>query len=365
MSDDGNPYADTRHMYKVHTMFRREFALLPGLVRSVPARDDERAQAAAGHIRLVNLVLHHHHTSEDEVLWPLLLARAPRDIDPVVHLMEGHHRGIESILAEVDELLGTWTGSAACEDGEALAEALEQLAVGLFEHMGLEEKLVLPIAQRHIFAAEWEKMVADGAAAIPPDVGPVLAGMLMYEGGVDVVPPEMRAVLAELAPQAYAAHCERVHGTPTPPRSAQVGIGTPYVGVTADADSALIAGNRVSVLSVPAKNSGGAAESSGPTGLFHFRTVASTAEKGVTVSLMASTVNPPAVRRSVYSAAVRSLPPDMASMIRSVALLKWGPSPGGTTHSMTTSRAPGRAASAMVFRIRTEDASSQSGDVTQ
>jgi hypothetical protein len=206
----------------------------------------------AGHIRLVNLVLHHHHTGEDEVLWPLLLARAPRDIEPVVHLMEGHHRGIESILAEIDALLGTWTGSAAREDGEALAEALEQLAVGLFEHMGLEEKLVLPLAERHIFAAEWEKMVAEGAADIPPDVGPVLAGMLMYEGGVDVVPPQLRAVLAELAPQAYAAHCERVHGIPAPPRSTEVGIGTPYVGVTADADLAPVAGNRASAsLSVP------------------------------------------------------------------------------------------------------------------
>jgi len=241
MSGTGNPYADTRHMYQVHAMFRREFALLPALVRSVPAKDTERAQAAAGHIRLVNRVLHHHHAGEDEVLWPLLLARAPRDIDPVVHLMEGHHRGIENILAETEALLDTWSGNAAGQDGESLAEALEQLAVVLFEHMGLEEKLVLPLAERHIFATEWEKMVADGAAAIPPDVGPVLAGMLMYEGGVDVLPSEMRAVLAELAPPAYAAHCERVHGTAAPPRSTEVGIGTPYVGITADADPALIA----------------------------------------------------------------------------------------------------------------------------
>jgi hemerythrin-like domain-containing protein len=234
MSDTGNPYADTHHMYQVHAMFRREFALLPALVRSVPAKAEKRAQAVAGHIRLVNGMLHHHHAGEDEVLWPLLLARAPRDIDPVVHLMEGHHRGIENVLAETDALLDTWSGDAAGEDREALAEALEQLTGLLFEHMELEEKLVLPLAERHIFAAEWEKMVADGAAAIPPDVGPVLAGMLMYEGGLDVVPSEMRAVLAELAPQAYAAHCERVHGTVAPPRSTEVGIGTPYVGIFDD-----------------------------------------------------------------------------------------------------------------------------------
>jgi hypothetical protein len=212
MSGTGSPYADTSHMYKAHTMFRREFGLLPDLVRSVPDKDKERALVVAGHVKLVSLVLHEHHSGEDEVLWPLLLTRAPKEIAPVI-------------------LLGTWTAGAASDDGEVLAFALERLAVALYEHMGLEEKLVLPLAERHIFASEWDKLVADGAASIPPETGPVLAGMLMYEGGPDVVPPQMRAVLAELAPQAYAAHSERVHGTPAPPHSTEIGIGTPHVGV--------------------------------------------------------------------------------------------------------------------------------------
>ena len=33
---------------------------------------------------------------------------------------------------------------------------------------------------------------------------------------------------------AYAAYCERVHGTPAPPRSAEVAIGTPLVGVASE-----------------------------------------------------------------------------------------------------------------------------------
>jgi hemerythrin-like domain-containing protein len=233
MSDTANPYADTHGMYNVHAMFRREFALLPGLVRSLHDSDKERAQVIAGHIRLVSLVLHEHHSGEDAVLWPRLLARAPKEIDPVVHLVEGHHRAIDSVLAEVDVLLGSWTGTAASQDGEALAVALERLAVLLYEHMGLEEKLVLPVAERHIFATEWDTMVADSAAKIPPEAGPVVVGMVMYEGGLEAVPPQMRAVFAELAPRAYEAHCQRVHGTPAPPRSAEVGIGTPSVGVRA------------------------------------------------------------------------------------------------------------------------------------
>jgi hypothetical protein len=59
MSDARSPYADTRDMYTAHAMFRREFALLPGLVRSVPPKDTDRAQVVGGHIELVNLMLHH------------------------------------------------------------------------------------------------------------------------------------------------------------------------------------------------------------------------------------------------------------------------------------------------------------------
>jgi hemerythrin-like domain-containing protein len=236
MSDTGNPYADTRDMYAVHAVFRREFALLPGLVRAVGAGDIDRAQIVTDHIKLLIFFLHDHHSSEDAVLWPRLLTRAPREIDPVVRLVEGHHEGIEALSVEIDGLLNTWSGSAASDDAEALAEALEQLVVVLCEHMDLEEKLVLPLVERHIFAAEWAKMVEGGVASIPPEVVPVMAGMLMYEGGQESLPPEVRAVLADAAPQAYAAYSERVHGTPTPPRSSDVVIGRPFVGVVATFD---------------------------------------------------------------------------------------------------------------------------------
>jgi hemerythrin-like domain-containing protein len=231
MSAKGNPYADTRDMHTVHAVFRREYALLPALVRAVAAKDAERAQVVADHVRLVNLILHHHHAAEDATLWPTLLKRAPREVDSVVHLLESQHEVLDVLLDEVSTRLGGWTDGADSGDGEALATILQRLAAAVYEHMGLEEKLALPLVERHVFAAEWEEMVAAGAAEIPPEVGPILVGMLMYEGGVEVVPPEMRDVLGEMAPKAYAGYCERVHGTQAPPRSGEVGLGTPYVGV--------------------------------------------------------------------------------------------------------------------------------------
>ncbi|HEY1666486.1 MAG TPA: hemerythrin domain-containing protein [Trebonia sp.] len=233
MSGNGNPYADTRDMYTVHTMFRREYALLPGLVRAVAAKDEERAKVVAGHVRLVNLILHHHHMAEDENLWPALLRRAPREVDPVIHLLESQHEALDVLLDEVSTRLDGWTDGADSADGEGLAAVLQRLVAALYEHMGLEEKLALPLVERYIFAAEWEAMIAAGAADIPPETGPLVVGMLMYEGGLDPVPPQMRDVLGEMAPKVYASYCEGVHGTPAPPRSGEVGLGTPYVGIIA------------------------------------------------------------------------------------------------------------------------------------
>lgn len=233
MSGNGNPYADTRDMYTVHTMFRREYALLPGLVRAVAAKDEERAKVVAGHVRLVNLILHHHHMAEDENLWPALLRRAPREVDPVIHLLESQHEALDVLLDEVSTRLDGWTEGADSADGEGLAAVLQRLVAALYEHMGLEEKLALPLVERYIFAAEWEAMIAAGAADIPPETGPLVVGMLMYEGGLDPVPPQMRDVLGEMAPKVYASYCEGVHGTPAPPRSGEVGLGTPYVGIIA------------------------------------------------------------------------------------------------------------------------------------
>jgi hypothetical protein len=113
MTTTGGPYADTRDMYMVHTMLRREFALLPALVRDVTAGDEERTQIVADHIEFLGTILHAHHHSEDVYLWPKLLDRGSEEIVPIVHLMEGQHTSIEKINAEVTAATGSWGGSSA------------------------------------------------------------------------------------------------------------------------------------------------------------------------------------------------------------------------------------------------------------
>jgi hemerythrin-like domain-containing protein len=235
MSKTASPYADVRGMYIVHAVVRREFALLPPLVREVAEDDKERSRLVADHIGLLLLMVHEHHSGEDKVLWPSLLRRAPKEVDPVVHLVEGHHQNIEAISLDVDALLTAWRDSPAGLAGESLAEALERLTAALYEHMRLEEELILPLVERHIFASEWEAMVADGVARIPLGLGPLVVGMLMYEGGQDALPPALHHTAGEAAQQAYAARARLLYGTATPPRSTDVVIGTPSVGISASA----------------------------------------------------------------------------------------------------------------------------------
>ncbi|MFF3945943.1 hemerythrin domain-containing protein [Streptomyces sp. NPDC001902] len=215
--------ADVRDMFMAHTMMRREFRLLPQLVRDVEAGDTRRAGIVADHADKVCLILHLHHEGEDKVVWPRLLERGGERTAAIVPTMEAQHHGIDTALTGVTALLAGWRSTA--QDGEALAAALEELLSRLLEHMALEEKEILPLAEEFITAAEWAELGEHGMANSPKKDLPLAFGMVMYEGDPEVIkavlshaPLAPRLVMPLLAPRLYALHAKRVYGTPTPPR---------------------------------------------------------------------------------------------------------------------------------------------------
>ncbi|MET0701482.1 MAG: hemerythrin domain-containing protein [Mycobacterium sp.] len=216
MTKTAPPLADTRDMYRIHTMLRREFGMLASLVHGVAKGEVARARIVADHIKLLNVVLHQHHSGEDAVLWPRLRIRAPEEIAPVVALLEEQHQEIDALTLRVDTLLSSWIADAALADREALVDAIGRLTVALDNHTHLEEKLILPVVERHIFASEWQLMVEEGAEKIPPEIIPVMIGMMMYGGGSEEHPEVSKSVAAQ-APMAYATYCERIHGRSAPP----------------------------------------------------------------------------------------------------------------------------------------------------
>ncbi|MFF3748948.1 hemerythrin domain-containing protein [Streptomyces sp. NPDC002018] len=222
--------ADTRDMYMVHTMFRREFAALPALVRGVAAEDAERRAVVADHISFLSGVLEAHHRAEDIHLWPKLLDRGTDEIAPVVQVMEGHHERIEELAAQVAAALAGWRERATTEQAAALAHVLRRLAEVLYEHMALEEQRILPLAEKYVTAAEWRAMAGTSGAGLPPGKMPLVFGMTLYEADPEVIentlsslPSEVRTLLQEQGTRDFAMYSERVHGTSTPCRSAPLG----------------------------------------------------------------------------------------------------------------------------------------------
>jgi hemerythrin-like domain-containing protein len=215
--------ADVRDMYMAHTALRREFRLLPQLVRDVAPGDTKRAEIVAAHADKVCLILHLHHEGEDQVLWPRLFERGGEQAAAIVPTMEEQHHGIDAALTEVNALLPQWRAGA--QDGEKLAAALDRLLTNLLEHMALEEKEILPLAEKYITAAEWARLGEHGMAGSPKKDLPLAFGMAMYEGDPEVIkavlghaPFVARLIMPVVGPRLYASHAKRVYGTRTPPR---------------------------------------------------------------------------------------------------------------------------------------------------
>ncbi|NOL39753.1 hemerythrin domain-containing protein [Kribbella sandramycini] len=215
--------ADVRDMYMAHRMFRREFRLLPQLVRDVQPGDVERAGVVAAHADKICAVLDAHHSGEDALVWPRLLERGGADCADIVPVMESQHEGLHEALESLTAALAAWR--TAAQDGEQLAAKAELLRDRLVEHMQLEETEILPLAEKYITAAEWSELGEHAMTGIPKKDLPLGFGMAMYEGDPAVIkavlaeaPLPLRLLMPVVAPRLYAAHARRVHGTPTPPR---------------------------------------------------------------------------------------------------------------------------------------------------
>jgi hemerythrin-like domain-containing protein len=159
MNAEEQLHFDGREMLMVHDVFRREFALMPALVRGVAVGDHNRAQIVTDHIERVSALLHHHHLAEGQYTWPLLLERCGPAFASLVELTEEQHEQIATLGREVDAALTIWRTDATVESREALAGAVERLLRPMNDHLRDEEQRVVPLLGQHITATEWDAAV--------------------------------------------------------------------------------------------------------------------------------------------------------------------------------------------------------------
>jgi hemerythrin-like domain-containing protein len=190
---------DTRDMVLVHRVFRREFGLLPLMVRGVADEDTTSASRVFRHATEMIDALHHHHQNEDELLWPRLLQRAPLDAG-LAERMEAQHKIIGELLTRAEAALPTWQRTARAGDGDALAGDLGELHARLEEHLDEEETHVLPIVGQNITPTEWDELAERGFAAMPKRRALVFLGHILESASPDErsrfllrrVPPQVR-----------------------------------------------------------------------------------------------------------------------------------------------------------------------------
>jgi iron-sulfur cluster repair protein YtfE (RIC family) len=219
----GQPLLDTREMLVVHSLFRRELRLAGGLVRRVAPGDARRASVVGAHLDLVEQVLHHHHTSEDELLWPLLLERVAEELAPVVELMEAQHEQVDALLQRIAVLRPQWAQAPSPERGEQLADLYDELYAGLAEHLEAEETRVLPLVARCLTEKEWLALGEAGRKGVARKHMSLVFGMLMHDGDPEVVtmmlapaPFPVRTLVPRLGRKAYRKHALAIHGTERP-----------------------------------------------------------------------------------------------------------------------------------------------------
>ncbi|MFI7080400.1 MULTISPECIES: hemerythrin domain-containing protein [unclassified Micromonospora] len=209
--------ADSRDMYVVHSLFRREFPAAAALVRTVPADDAPAAARVADHVLLLTGALHTHHSGEDEHVWPKLRQRGPDEIAPLVETMESQHESLHAALADVEDRATVWRRTASVADREALAAAVEALIAPMSAHLDAEETHVLPLIDKYLTDEEWAEAGKHGMASAQKSQLPMIFGMLLHDARPEhteslkaVVPAPVWFVLSRLGPVAYGRYVRRL-----------------------------------------------------------------------------------------------------------------------------------------------------------
>ncbi|MFI6786650.1 hemerythrin domain-containing protein [Nonomuraea sp. NPDC050383] len=144
---------DMSNMYLAHFGFRRDLGHLITAVGRVRLDDRRRVTALRGHHAWVLFVLHHHHTAEDETIWPLLRERAPQAVG-TIDALEAEHAACDNWIRESTAAFQAFDAGPSEPGRERLMVALRALADTLGAHLAHEEIDGIPLMMAHITPEE-------------------------------------------------------------------------------------------------------------------------------------------------------------------------------------------------------------------
>ncbi|NMO01311.1 hemerythrin domain-containing protein [Gordonia sp. TBRC 11910] len=217
-SPDSSTRPQTEEMVIVHNVFRSNLEALPDLIRAVADGDRGRAAVLTGWLTELITGLHHHHTGEDELMWPLLTSRAPAD-NALVLRMEEQHARIADLVSVVHAQATAFTTSGSRSAGASLAASITELNGVLAEHLGEEEARILPIVEQVMTPAEWKVLADRGNASIPKDRRLTFLGFMLYTASdsqrtllMSQLPAPARVMWRLIGKRSFAKAYQEIYG---------------------------------------------------------------------------------------------------------------------------------------------------------
>ncbi|MHA3022920.1 hemerythrin domain-containing protein [Mycobacterium sp. BMJ-28] len=107
----------------------------------------------ARYIRLLCESIHHHHTVEDEVLWPIVTASAGSFVD--LSELADDHAALDPRLDRITSLAVAFQKAPGRPTAAPLAAALADLHQLVCEHIADEEREVFEVIRRHVSVDDW------------------------------------------------------------------------------------------------------------------------------------------------------------------------------------------------------------------
>jgi len=150
----------------VHSALRRDFTRAARMLARRP--DAKHRRALAAHLQWMLQVLHHHHTVEDEAIWPAVLRRRP-DLVTLVEELEAEHENLDRASRNLRDAALTWSYDGTDRRRAELVEALELMVEVLEPHLQHEEDRGMPMVCAVLVETDWkpiEKKINEGTPTL-------------------------------------------------------------------------------------------------------------------------------------------------------------------------------------------------------
>ena len=169
MMEQASSQADTRVYQVVHDVFR---LATNRLVDASEKLEPSALQTVISQYwNFYAAVLHHHHHTEDESIFPALLAVRP-DMAEFINTLEDDHRHLIRTMDAVDTAIAAFDQQPDASHQRAVWDAAVGVREMFFPHLDAEDEKILPAVAQSIPPKEWTSLDKAALKSIPRDYLP-------------------------------------------------------------------------------------------------------------------------------------------------------------------------------------------------